>query len=390
MKHFNHLTEEEKKEIFFIKPNNFNSKTPKELLSIALGASLYTPATHPNIAEDIISNKYPERTTSVLDLEDAIGKEEVEKGIENIIYQFSLLKDAILQNNLDENNIPLIFLRVRNVEQFKDITLNYIEKLNILTGFIFPKVDSINVGEYFKTLLQANVKTQRIFYGMPIIETSSVMFKESRIAELTSIRNTLNLFKDLVLNVRIGGTDFSGIYGIRRNIDTTIYDIQVVRDCIADILNFFGRKDNYYVCSGVVWEYFNKNKHRMLKPELRTTPFNKDEGGKGQKQRYQIVENAIDGLIKEIILDKANGIIGKTVIHPSHICYVNALQTVTREEYEDALSILNCKDVGVHKSQIGNKMNEVGPHHFWATQIINKSKIYGVLNYNQNYNKLFE
>lgn len=389
MKHFNYLTKEEKEEIFYIQPREFSSTTDKNVLSMALGAALYTPATHENIARDIISNKYPERAAAVFDLEDAIGTDEIFAGIDNLTKQFATIKEALDNGSLNRDHMPIMFLRVRDIEQFKEILTN-INKLDALTGFVFPKVTSTNVGEYFKTLLQANVQTNKIFYGMPIIETSTVMYKETRVAELTAIRNTLDLFKDLVLNVRIGGTDFSGIYGIRRSIDTTIYDIQVVRDCITDILNFFNRRDNYYVCSGVVWEYFNKNKHRLLKPELRVTPFNKEEGGKGQKQRYDIVEQAIDGLIKEIILDKANGIIGKTVIHPTHVSYVNALQTITREEYEDALSIVNSHDMGgVHKSASGNKMNEVGPHYFWAKKILAKTEVYGVLNYNQNYNRLF-
>ena len=388
MKHFNYLTEQEKSEIFFIQPKSFTPTSDKNLLSFALGAALYTPATHEHIAEDIISNKYTERASAVFDLEDAIGSEEVFAGINNLTKQFSLIKEALKNGSLIEDHMPIMFLRVRDIEQFKEILSN-VNQLDTLTGFVFPKVTSSNVGEYFKTLLQANVQTNKIFYGMPIIETSAVMYKETRLQELIAIRNTLDLFKDLVLNVRFGGTDFSGIYGIRRSIDTTIYDVQVVRDCITDILNFFNRRDNYYVCSGVVWEYFNKNKHRLLKPELRVTPFNKEEGGKGQKQRYDIVEQAIDGLIKEIILDKANGIIGKTVIHPTHISYVNALQSITREEYEDALSIVNSHDTGVHKSASGNKMNEIGPHYFWAKKILAKAEVYGVLNYNQNYNRLF-
>ncbi|WP_367362483.1 HpcH/HpaI aldolase/citrate lyase family protein [Mesotoga sp.] len=43
-------------------------------------------------------------------------------------------------------------------------------------------------------------------------------------------------------------------------------------------------------------------------------------------KRNLIVNAAIDGLLREVILDKANGFVGKTIIHPSHLKYVNAMR----------------------------------------------------------------
>ena len=57
-------------------------------------------------------------------------------------------------------------------------------------------------------------------------------------------------------------------------------------------------------------------------------------------KRIPIINSEIDGLLREVILDKANGFVGRTVIHPSHIKYVNAMQAVTNEEYQDAVNIL--------------------------------------------------
>lgn len=389
MKHFAYLTEQQKKEIFYVQPTEFFTETRKDLLSVALGASLYTPATKETIAEDIVSVKYPQLTTTVFDLEDAIGAEEVEQGLINLKNQFSKIISKIENEEFLRENLPIMFLRVRDPKQFKEV-VKYSSDLELLTGFVFPKVTKENIGSYFKTLLKCNTLADKKFYGMPILETDKIIYKESRKQELMAIKHILDIFKDVVLNVRIGGTDFSGLYGIRRNIDTTIYDVQIVRDCITDILNFFTRQEDYYVCSGVVWEYFSSNaKHRMLKPDLRQTPFVEESGKEGYKQRNTILDNAIDGLITETILDKTNGIIGKTVIHPTHIAYVNALQVVTREEYEDALMIINNQDKGVIKSANGNKMNEMKPHYNWATMILRKAQIYGVLNYDKSFNALF-
>jgi citrate lyase beta subunit len=96
----------------------------------------------------------------------------------------------------------------------------------------------------------------------------------------------------------------------------------------------------------------------------------------------------VDGLLREVVLDRANGFIGKTVIHPSHVPYVNALYAVTREEYEDAVQILNGTG-GVLKSLNGNKMNEIKPHTNWANRIEKRAKVFGVIEDEGDYAKLF-
>jgi len=94
-------------------------------------------------------------------------------------------------------------------------------------------------------------------------------------------------------------------------------------------------------------------------------------------------------LISEVMLDKANGLIGKTVIHPDHILPVQALYVVTHEEYCDARDILaNGGNGGVTKSVYKNKMNESKPHTFWAQRIMELSKIYGVLNERYDYTSI--
>jgi citrate lyase beta subunit len=92
--------------------------------------------------------------------------------------------------------------------------------------------------------------------------------------------------------------------------------------------------------------------------------------------------------MREVILDKANGFIGKTIIHPSHAKYVNAMQAVIKEEYEDALQIMETSG-GVKKSVKSNKMNEIKPHKYWAKKIINRAKAYGVIDNEKTYAKLF-
>jgi len=96
--------------------------------------------------------------------------------------------------------------------------------------------------------------------------------------------------------------------------------------------------------------------------------------------RSQLLARDLDGLIREIVLDKANGMTGKTVIHPSHVHAVHTLLAVTAEEYDDASDILgeDSANGGVRRSAYGNKMNEVKPHRAWAQRTLKRSRVFGV------------
>ena len=89
---------------------------------------------------------------------------------------------------------------------------------------------------------------------MPILEGSSIAYMETRLNELITLKGQLEQYKDFILNIRIGGTDMSSLFGVRRGINTSIYDILPVRDAISDILNIFNRADDNYTISAPVWE----------------------------------------------------------------------------------------------------------------------------------------
>ena len=64
------------------------------------------------------------------------------------------------------------------------------------------------------------------------------------------------------------------------------------------------------------------------------------------------------------------------------------MMAITKEEYEDALQILNANG-GVLKSLHSNKMNEVGPHRNWAEKMLFRAKAYGVVENQSSYIDLF-
>lgn len=367
---------------FVASPEEFNKRTDKELLRYCLGATMYMPGTK-DISRKILDNQLPGLTSMVFCFEDSCPAGRVEEAERNVIHVLDVLAAALEDGRLSHDDLPLIFCRVRNQEQFVRFA-GRLEKRHVrtLAGINFPKFNAHNGNVYMFCLRQLNEKFGEILYGMPIIEDSEVAFKETRMAELMSIREILDKHKDLVLQVRVGATDFSSCFGVRRGVDYSIYDILTVRETLSDIINVFGR-NNDYVISGPVWEYFRASKQMMFE-EL---PSHDVEDC--LLKRIPIVNTEIDGLLREVILDKANGFVGRTVIHPSHIKYVNAMQAVTREEYQDAADILGSETGGVFKGENGNKMNEVGPHLNWAEKICMRARAYGVIDDENSYIRLF-
>ncbi|WP_256989778.1 HpcH/HpaI aldolase/citrate lyase family protein [Paenibacillus sp. VTT E-133280] len=391
MRYFDYLTKEQEIALFYNPPISFNhNTTSKDLLAHAVGAALYMPATRASVPEDILKLKSAGLVTVIIDLEDAIGDNEVDHAEESLIQHLIFLAAYEENEPSGSDSLPLLFIRVRNPEQLRQLIFRLGSLVTMLTGFVFPKFSVDNGIQYFEVIADYNRTrsySDPVLYGMPILESAPIIYRESRVDSLLSIRNLLGNYREYVLNVRIGATDFSSLFGLRRSPDISIYDLTPIRDCISDIINIFGRVEEGYVISGPVWEYFANKGHRVLRPQLRQTPFEDTYGKNGRDMRNSYISSSMDGLIREVILDKENGILGKTIIHPSHLRPVQAMYTVMHEEYVDACSIVESNDgsLGVFKSQYSNKMNEIKPHLNWAKRILLRSQIYGVLHEQQHF-----
>jgi citrate lyase beta subunit len=391
LRYFDYLTKEQELALFYNPPISFShNTTSKDLLAHAVGAALYMPATRASVPEDIMKLKSAGLVTVIIDLEDAIGDNEVDHAEESLIQHLIFLAAYAENESTQSDSLPLLFVRVRNPEQLRQLIFRLGSLITMLTGFVFPKFTVDNGIQYFEAIADYNRTrgySDPVLYGMPILESAPIIYRESRVDSLLSIRNLLGNYREYVLNVRIGATDFSSLFGLRRSPDISIYDLTPIRDCISDIINIFGRVEEGYVISGPVWEYFANKGHRVLRPQLRQTPFEDTYGKNGRDMRNSYISSSMDGLIREVILDKENGILGKTIIHPSHLRPVQAMYTVMHEEYIDACSILESNDgsLGVFKSQYSNKMNEIKPHLNWAKRILLRSQIYGVLHEQQHF-----
>ncbi|MET8878168.1 HpcH/HpaI aldolase/citrate lyase family protein [Nocardia sp. NPDC004604] len=370
LRHFRQLHGPEARRLFHRQPEPFGDHADRELLAIALGATLYAPATRADLAMTISRRAARGVCSMVIDLEDAVADHELEFAKHQTVATLNLLAGS------DDPN-PLLFVRVRDADTVCEIVEQLGTGAAALTGFVFPKFDSASGPKYLAALEAAGERLGRPVYGMPVLESAALVHRQTRDQELTQIAALLAEHRERILAVRIGATDMCSTFGIRRDRDLTIYDVRVVADVIADIVNYLGRSDGSgFVITGPVWEYFADHE-RMFRPLLRTAPF--EESDAVPFRRY-LVSRDLDGLLREITLDRANGIQGKTVIHPSHVAAVHALSVVTHEEYSDALDILQVDVGGVAASGYRNKMNEMRPHRSWARQTLLRARVFGVAN----------
>ncbi|MFF9427081.1 HpcH/HpaI aldolase/citrate lyase family protein [Streptomyces sp. NPDC014746] len=395
MRHFGHLPAAVRAGLFHQEPAEFTSGSPARTLAVALGATLYSPATRPRLAEAVRKQARRGVVSMVLCLEDSISDAEVEAGEANLVRGFADLAagpaeaaaepsdgtvtDADTATDHPETavDLPLLFVRVREPRQITDLVDRLGASVRLLSGFVLPKFTESRGHGFLEALTQAERTAGRRLFAMPVLESPELLHLETRAETLAGIAAITDKYRDHVLALRLGVTDFCSAYGLRRSPDMTAYDIKIVANVIADVVNVLGRSDGTgFTVTGPVWEYFRPGE-RMFKPQLRRSPFLE---GRAEDLRTALIEHDLDGLLREIELDRANGLLGKTCIHPTHVVPVHALSVVSHEEWSDAQDILrpDRDGGGVLRSAYTNKMNEVKPHRAWAERTLLRAEVFGV------------
>ncbi|WP_071289053.1 HpcH/HpaI aldolase/citrate lyase family protein [Mycolicibacterium llatzerense] len=369
VQHFHHLGEADRDRLFFRAPEELAADADREVLATALGATLYMPADRADLAATVTRRAAEGICSMVLDLEDAIDEHATAAALANVVVTLDALAAA------PDPLRAMVFVRVRTRDCIERITASLGAGADVLRGFVIPKFDAAD-GEYFLAqTATAAAALGRPLYCMPVLESPRIVYRESRLDELSGISEILARHRDSVLAVRIGATDLCGMFGIRRDRDHTIYDVHVIGAVIADIVNQLARTDGTgFVVTAPVWEYFADHE-RLFRSLLRTTPFREHDAA---GFRDGLVRRDLDGLLREISLDRANGLAGKTVIHPTHAPAVHALSVVSHEEYRDATDVLAAESGGVRRSEYRNKMNEARPHRIWAQQVLRRAQVFGV------------
>ena len=315
------------------------------LLPYSIGGLLYTPANKEGIAEKIEKGSISNLTSIAFCLEDAIADTSLHDA--ELTLKTTLSKLRQMKGNGVE--IPLVFIRVRNPDHIIRLhdLLCYGKVDEVVTGYLLPKFDMSNAEEYLGNIEYINRGSEHTIYCMPILESAAIAHAAGRMTELLKIKFLLDRCPH-VLNIRVGGNDLCNLYGIRVPVSNTIYDVGVTNNIMSDIMSVFGAE---YVISAPVWNYFG------------------DSGDEWKR-----------GLEREMAADRVNGFIGKTAIHPSQLPVIAECMKVTREDYNDAIKILNwdIEELGVQKSAAGNRMNEVKCHFNWARRTAMLGQAYGI------------
>lgn len=309
--------------LFSTSPELVSSRPLKGQLH--LGASMYVPCTKDPETLAAIANgeKYPFLRSVIFCTEDAVREDKLNLALENLKQALRLLRDV---------DHPMRFIRVRNPYVMgRCIAFRGIQQVD---GFVLPKITAESLPGYLSQLTNRDS-----FSLMPTLETEEIFDPRQR-HELKKL-----LLRDKVRNrilcLRIGGNDLLNCIGQRRPRDRTIYDTPVgalIGEVVRDFLpHGFG-------VTAPVFELIDEQYQPLLEEEIRR--------------------------------DLANGLFGKTAIHPDQIAKIEAMFQVDRFEVEEAEAILAPDAPAVFR--MGGRMCEPATHSRWARDILLRAKVYGV------------
>ncbi|MGJ3559432.1 HpcH/HpaI aldolase/citrate lyase family protein [Streptomyces sp. INA 01156] len=228
----------------------FTQESPARLLSTALGATLYSPATRPRLADDVVKQAGRGVVSMVLCLEDSIGDEDVIAGEANLVRQFADLAAR------PEADLPLLFVRSGPRPDTGP------RPASRPRPPVAVRIRPAEVHRGTRRALPGGSRPRRgqsghRLFAMPVLESPELLYRETRVETLEGILRAVDKYRDRVLALRLGVTDFCSPYGLRRGPDMTAYDIQIVASVIADVVNMLARADGTgFTVTGPVWEYF--------------------------------------------------------------------------------------------------------------------------------------
>ena len=240
LRRFAHLDAQASEALFHLPPRPLRASTEVRDVAASLGAVLYSPATSPRAAERLLDNYWPGVTAMVFCLEDAIADRDLDEGEERILEMLSRVRDRVdLAGTRD--HVPLVFVRVRSPEHLEGLLCRWGTLADELDGLVLPKIGAQSAAHHLSIIASAQRGRDRPLWAMPIVEGTDIALRETRVGALLQLAETVAAYREIVPSVRVGATDLSGLWALRRSRDFTIYDIAVVRDIIADLVNVLGR-----------------------------------------------------------------------------------------------------------------------------------------------------
>jgi len=290
-----------------------------ERSSKSMGASLYVPANHKNLASIANGEKLPQARSLIFCLEDAIADREL---------SWSLFNLSVVLANMRADIPAERFVRVRNPDVMaRVLAMAGSEKL---TGFVLPKVTRHNFETYFRLVRD----TDHVL--MPTLETAEV-FSDSEMQLLRAVFEAPGV-RHRILALRIGGNDLLALLGLRRPRGMTIYRTPL-GPVIARLVTTF--RPYGFSLTAPVFEYLDL-------PEL---------------------------LDQEVLEDLAYGMVGKTAIHPTQIAPIEQHYKVRPQDLAVARAILDEASPAVFR--MDDAMCEVATHRAWAERLVEQSHRFG-------------
>lgn len=290
----------------------------------ALGATLYMPATRSDLSEVVFGQKLPGLRSLVVCLEDAVSDVDVGSALRNLEQLLTLID----RRGGRTDTCPLLFVRPRDAQMAA--VLNDWALMRHVDGFVVPKLRLANLNEWEEAV------TNPALLLMPTLETPEV-FNPVAMSELgEALKSGLDR---RIIALRIGGNDLLGCLGLRRNPATTLYDTPMgyVIPMLAGVMGSLGFSLTAPVCE------------QLASPEL---------------------------LRRELELDIAHGLVGKTAIHPSQTAVIHEALSVSQDDLESAQLILQDMSPAVFRHN--NVMCEPATHWRWAQNIVERAQWYGV------------
>jgi citrate lyase beta subunit len=285
-----------------------------------LGASLYVPATRPDLAAIANRHRYPFLRSVIFCTEDAIRREDVPRALKN-------LQELLRQ--LDPVGL-FRFVRVCSPAILKALLgLTGVDRLN---GFVLPKCTRQNLGQYLSAF-----PGRHSFDLMPTLETVEAFDP----VEMAALRNELlqHPQHERILSLRIGGNDLFGLLGMRRPRSVSVHRT-LLGTVIAQLVTTF--RPYGFNLTGPVFEYLDRE----------------------------------DLLAEEVRGDLAQGLFGKAAIHPCQVPLIEAQYRVRSSDLHMAEQTL--KESAPPVFRLHNAMCEPATHCRWAALIRERASIYGV------------
>lgn len=285
-----------------------------------LGASLYVPATRPDLNLITRGERLGQVRSLIFCTEDAVNTADVPFALENLRQSLGAMRCT---------SPRMRFVRVRNPAVLAAVlAMPGAERLD---GFVLPKITRAVLPEYLGLLRGHG---QLI---MPTLETREV-FEER---EMLGLRRMLerDAVRERVLTLRIGGNDLFSLLGMRRPRGRTLYQTSL-GPVIARLVTTF--RPSGLNLSAPVFEY---------------------------------LEDA-QTLQREVEEDLAHGLIGKTAVHPDQVPVIEACYRVHAADLEMAELILSDDAPAVFRMH--DAMCEPATHRNWAERLRKSAKCFGL------------